>query len=1020
MFGSSSHGSSNQPAEVFRKDLISAMKLPDSYQLQPDEYMIMTDNWKPEWEKGVQVPVSPDCIPHAQLVEIRKPEDTGFKLPKKLIKGYDNHEEEKEESTDGPQKKDATCQYDLDEVDVHWLQLANEMREEIGDGTIDEFTMERIIEECDIQCNNNVEHAMLTEEGLGIEYDEDVICDVCRAPDSEEGNEMVFCDKCDICVHQACYGIVKVPEGSWMCRTCALGIQPPCILCGIKGGAMKSTRSGTKWAHVSCALWVPEVSIGCVERMEPITKISQIPASRWALICNICRVRTGACIQCSVKTCKTAYHVTCGFENGLEMKTFLDDEADVRFRSYCLKHTKAKREMDGFDPKLGTPEKAHGTPKKEMTQEEKANERALRIQVVTEEFYRYAKMKEVAAALNMKDDIDTVDMVYEYWKLKRKSGHNRPLVTPTKEVGSLGSNEEYNLTARMKMFVHLRQDLERVRNLCYMVQRREKLSRQLGILSQSVFRKQCDMYSAGKEKFSEKDLAWAIRIGKFAPFLHAFEEGASDASPNKCENTKSDKESMAIDEKRTIETPTEEATAISNSHELQEAEKEEEEVERRESAKESDEETERGSEKEPEEEKPSKQADTEVKVEEVEKMEESEEADEIVQLSEDTASETNKPSVKLEQMEEEEESPPRSRESSVSCDRCISPLSADADESEVADDSEHEDAIKAKATRTPPPEALQPEDVSEGELPRTPLTRNTSKHEAASDAAESTAVTRVDTPVETPSVSPIMEVLETKPVLSEEQESRPPDRPSLKRKISLKAIREAEMQKNGKYSPKKRKRDSHHRKSKYRNRSDSDELSDQPVYSIVRTPTRDSPSKISIKIHSPTKITPRKLQMDQQETKIRERVLSMSSPRGSLKSYRIPKKKPVISGALSNGPPKKEDPEAPKVDPFEFIDELEEPVHKPETRSRRKLIEDELDSESSCSERQFENIDGEVSMCVPGRESPFKGGGEENVTPASFKARTNNAKEERLGKKRNLGSRIRDATVRFLSSTINL
>ena len=40
---------------------------------------------------------------------------------------------------------------------------------------------------------------------------------------------------------------------------------------------MKSTKSGSKWAHVSCALWIPEVSIGDVEKMEPITKISCIP-----------------------------------------------------------------------------------------------------------------------------------------------------------------------------------------------------------------------------------------------------------------------------------------------------------------------------------------------------------------------------------------------------------------------------------------------------------------------------------------------------------------------------------------------------------------------------------------------------------------------------------------------------------------------------------------------------------------------------------------------------------------------
>lgn len=56
---------------------------------------------------------------------------------------------------------------------------------------------------------------MKSEEGLGIEYDENVICDVCRSPDSEDGNEMVFCDSCNICVHQACYGITVIPDGKY-------------------------------------------------------------------------------------------------------------------------------------------------------------------------------------------------------------------------------------------------------------------------------------------------------------------------------------------------------------------------------------------------------------------------------------------------------------------------------------------------------------------------------------------------------------------------------------------------------------------------------------------------------------------------------------------------------------------------------------------------------------------------------------------------------------------------------------
>lgn len=96
-------------------------------------------------------------------------------------------------------------------------------------------------------------------------------------PDSEEGNEMVFCDRCNICVHQACYGILSIPPGPWLCKPCTLGLRPPCQLCPNQGGALKATRGGSTWAHVACALWIPEVSIGCVEKMEPITKISSIP-----------------------------------------------------------------------------------------------------------------------------------------------------------------------------------------------------------------------------------------------------------------------------------------------------------------------------------------------------------------------------------------------------------------------------------------------------------------------------------------------------------------------------------------------------------------------------------------------------------------------------------------------------------------------------------------------------------------------------------------------------------------------
>jgi hypothetical protein len=70
---------------------------------------------------------------------------------------------------------------------------------------------------------------MKSEDGLGIEYDENVICDVCRSPDSEEANEMVFCDNCNICVHQACYGITTIPSGKSLnlnkCARCEINFE---------------------------------------------------------------------------------------------------------------------------------------------------------------------------------------------------------------------------------------------------------------------------------------------------------------------------------------------------------------------------------------------------------------------------------------------------------------------------------------------------------------------------------------------------------------------------------------------------------------------------------------------------------------------------------------------------------------------------------------------------------------------------------------------------------------------------
>lgn len=510
-----------KPSEVFRTDLITAMKIPDSYQLSPDDYYILADPWRQEWEKGVQVPAGAEAIPEP-VVRLLPP----LKGPPTQV------------SSDSPTLGEGThpdwpggSRYDLDEIDAYWLELLNSELKEMERPELDELTLERVLEELETLCHQNMAQAIETQEGLGIEYDEDVVCDVCRSPEGEDGNEMVFCDKCNVCVHQACYGILKVPTGSWLCRTCALGVQPKCLLCPKRGGALKPTRSGTKWVHVSCALWIPEVSIGCPEKMEPITKISHIPASRWALSCSLCKECTGTCIQCSMPSCITAFHVTCAFDRGLEMRTILADNDEVKFKSLCQEHS------DG-GPRNEPPSEPV-EPSQAVEDLEKVTLRKQRLQQLEENFYELVEPAEVAERLDLAEAL--VDFIYQYWKLKRRANANQPLLTPkTDEVDNLAQQEQDVLYRRLKLFTHLRQDLERVRNLCYMVTRRERTKHTICKLQEQIFHLQM--------KLMEQDLCreppGRRTKGKRSDSKRKGREGPKGSSPEKKEKMKAGPESV--------------------------------------------------------------------------------------------------------------------------------------------------------------------------------------------------------------------------------------------------------------------------------------------------------------------------------------------------------------------------------------------------------------------------------------------------------------------------------------------
>lgn len=189
-------------------------------------------------------------------------------------------------------------------------------------------------------------------------------CSVCHMDEEYANNLFLQCDKCRMMVHAKCYGELEPVDGVlWLCNLCRPGAPdplPPCCLCPVIGGAMKPTTDG-RWAHLACAMWIPETCLSDVKRMEPIDGISRINKDRWKLLCSICGVQYGACIQCSNNTCRVAYHPLCARAAGLcveledEERLHLlsiddeDEEHCIRLLSFCKKHRQPSNERPGLD-----------------------------------------------------------------------------------------------------------------------------------------------------------------------------------------------------------------------------------------------------------------------------------------------------------------------------------------------------------------------------------------------------------------------------------------------------------------------------------------------------------------------------------------------------------------------------------------------------------------------------------------------------------------------------------------------
>ncbi|KAJ0507954.1 putative chromatin regulator PHD family [Helianthus annuus] len=195
------------------------------------------------------------------------------------------------------------------------------------------------------QENGYVDEVENEEEEEEEEEEDGILCAVCQSTDGDAKDPIVFCDGCDLMVHTTCYGAPLtngVPEGDWFCSKCKSSGKSKvgslsCCLCPVTGGALKPTVDG-RWAHIVCALFIPEVFFGDPEGREGVD-CSKVVARRWGGKCYVCKKLDGCVIDCSEEKCCLRFHVTCGLKEDLCIEYKQGRNKGAIVAGFCKTHT---------------------------------------------------------------------------------------------------------------------------------------------------------------------------------------------------------------------------------------------------------------------------------------------------------------------------------------------------------------------------------------------------------------------------------------------------------------------------------------------------------------------------------------------------------------------------------------------------------------------------------------------------------------------------------------------------------
>merc|ERR1712238_419631 len=187
-----------------------------------------------------------------------------------------------------------------------------------------------------------------------LEEDMNAVCSICNDGEVTPDNQTIFCEACNVAVHQICYGVEKIPEGDYYCIACrhfkrgqiikskpdsclkdAAAVPRPdlpplpivCEICPVKHGAFTQLDTpksvfddsfDTKWVHMTCAKWqgLNFVNTRDASLVEDVTLLKQF-FRRDNISCCICKGMRGAYLKCRFEGCENYCHITCARESGM-------------------------------------------------------------------------------------------------------------------------------------------------------------------------------------------------------------------------------------------------------------------------------------------------------------------------------------------------------------------------------------------------------------------------------------------------------------------------------------------------------------------------------------------------------------------------------------------------------------------------------------------------------------------------------------------------------------------------------